>query len=124
MKRREFIGIAAAAGLVAPAAAIDGDSIETLLARPRLLRIVGGADEVADLGARYLAAVPGEADVSLLRPPKHGVVEPGTSPTALRPRLVAEVQREFAAGDTVTLDGWVLARTEARQCALFSLQPA
>jgi hypothetical protein len=32
------------------------------------------------------------------------------------------VQRDFAAGRTVMLDGWVLAVTEARQCALFSLQ--
>ena len=122
MKRREFIGFAAAAGLVTPAAALNGESIDTVLARPRLLRIVGGPDEVAALGARYLAATPQEADVAALRHAILGGSEPATA-AALRVQLEARVQQEFCAGETATIDGWVLARTEARQCALFSLQP-
>jgi hypothetical protein len=33
------------------------------------------------------------------------------------------IQRDFAEGRTVLLDGWVLSVTEARQCALYSLLP-
>jgi hypothetical protein len=34
------------------------------------------------------------------------------------------VHEDFASGRTVVVDGWVLAVTEARQCALFSLASA
>ncbi len=32
-----------------------------------------------------------------------------------------KVQADFDNGETVVVRGWVLSRTEARQCALFSL---
>ena len=35
-----------------------------------------------------------------------------------------QVRDDFANGRTVLVNGWVLAVTEARQCALFSLAPA
>jgi hypothetical protein len=38
--------------------------------------------------------------------------------TSLRHRLDARVRGDFASGNTVQLDGWVLSRTEARLCAL------
>jgi hypothetical protein len=39
----------------------------------------------------------------------------------IRDQLDQLVLADFARGDTVLLDGWLLARTEARQCALCSL---
>jgi len=35
--------------------------------------------------------------------------------------IAAMVRRDFETGRTVLVNGWVLAATEARQCALFSL---
>jgi hypothetical protein len=40
---------------------------------------------------------------------------------ALRRALNYQVKQEFAAGTTITVSGWVLSVTEARQCALFSI---
>lgn len=40
---------------------------------------------------------------------------------ALRRALDFQVKQEFIAGTTVTVAGWVLSVTEARQCALFSI---
>ena len=36
----------------------------------------------------------------------------------MRQRLARQIQADFAAGRTVRLDGWVVALTEARLCAL------
>jgi hypothetical protein len=35
--------------------------------------------------------------------------------------LQQKIVQDFEKGDTVMVDGWILSRTEARQCALFSL---
>lgn len=40
------------------------------------------------------------------------------SPAALRRRLAAAVRADFAAGRTVRVGGWTLARTEAQLCLL------
>jgi hypothetical protein len=39
---------------------------------------------------------------------------------ALRALLVARIRDDFAAGDTVSIGGWVLSLTEARFCALWA----
>jgi len=39
---------------------------------------------------------------------------------ALARRFSAGVRADFAAGRTVVLDGWILSRTEARVCALWT----
>ena len=40
---------------------------------------------------------------------------------ALSRALNFQVKQEFKAGTTVTVSGWVMSVTEARQCALFSI---
>jgi len=35
--------------------------------------------------------------------------------------LNKQITNDYKTGNTIMIDGWVLARTEARQCALFSL---
>jgi hypothetical protein len=58
---------------------------------------------VREIGRSYRASS-GERDPATLR---HSIdASPG-------------VQDDFANGRTVIVNGWVLARTEARQCALF-----
>jgi hypothetical protein len=48
--------------------------------------------------------------------------QPGTVPAALSARLDQQVQDDFARGRTVNVNGWILSVTEARQCALYSMQ--
>ena len=40
---------------------------------------------------------------------------------SLQKMMAEKVQADFDKGETVVVRGWVLSRTEARQCALFSL---
>jgi hypothetical protein len=61
------------------------------------------------LGAAYRAQTPTESSQeTLIR-----LLQPGVT--------AQNIKADYAKGDIVTLKGWVLSRTEARQCALFSL---
>jgi hypothetical protein len=130
MKRREFIGIAAvgAAGVVVPMPVHGQSSVAASLAHPRLLAILRDEDRVADLGRRYRALVPNEnAEPVLTRMIQddlrgvHGELANDPAAQSLQTRVNRQVQADFDQGRTVMLHGWVLSKTEARQCALFSL---
>lgn len=115
MNRRKFLGMAAAgaAGLALPAARAR-ESADAALAHPRLLEILRDERAVRELGRRYRETVPAENAAPALT---QAIRES-------RAQVDAQIQRDFSAGRTVTLNGWVLSVTEARQCALFSLLPA
>jgi hypothetical protein len=119
MKRRDFIGITAAgvAGLAWPgtSGAVDGVTRATL-AHPHLLDVLRDERLVADLGRRYRETVPAEDDPRALE-----AAILADAPTSAHTWLDDQVQRDFATGRTVTLNGWVLSLTEARQSALYSL---
>jgi hypothetical protein len=91
------------------------------LSSPRLLDLLGDARMVRDLGLRYRQQVPAENDAHVLA---RAILPVATedAPAALGTRLADQVQRDFADGRIVTVHGWILSVTEARQCALFSLQ--
>jgi hypothetical protein len=129
MHRRSFLRLAAlGAGATLAGAAgcgpgADADRPETLgaLARPELLDVLG-PEQVRALGARYRELVPEERELPALRAAldaERPLVDRLLGRPA--PAPAERVRRDFAEGRTVELEGWVLSRTEARQCALFSL---
>lgn len=69
------------------------------------------------LGQAYLERYPAEADVRLLM---RSFQDDADLPEArdLAQRLGERRSRDFRDGDTVVVEGWVLARSEARLCAL------
>src|SRR5688572_12765788 len=93
MKRREFIGLAAAgaAGLVLPATALIGDSFSPALAHPHLLGFLHDAQMVTDIGRRYREMAPEENNAQVLA----GAIlaqQPGTVPAALSAQLDRQVK--------------------------------
>ena len=78
-------------------------------------------DAVSRIGTLYRSEHPAENRPALHRltlgslPPA-----PGGTTASLAQRLTERVRQDYAAEDTVRIDGWVLARTEARLCALFA----
>jgi hypothetical protein len=121
LDRRQFLSVAAAGAALTlgGSAAIDRESVAGLrtLAHPDLLLALG-AESVREIGRGYRAMVPAESDRAALE-------------TALRADLHAArvsneecVRADFAAGRVIVVRDWMLSRTEARQCALFSLLPA
>ena len=122
MNRRTFIEFAAggAAALATPVATNAHQAMQAALARPGLIDVLHDTRIVSELGRKYRAAVPAERDASALTQAMLGATSPAT-PSALRQHINERVQRDFDAGETIMLDGWILSVTEARQCALYSL---
>ena len=120
MKRRAFIGMAAVGAGGATLAALGGERSlppEALIALPHLLRMLPYR-LVHDLGVRYRETTPAENSEHALRSAlRANLAATGTLPAQLQ----GLVRRDFADGRTVTLNGWILSLTEARQCALYSL---
>jgi hypothetical protein len=128
MRRRRFLQVAAAGALAIglPGARAGTSRPFHLLADPGLLRLFGSTGHVRAIGVRYRAAFPHEDTPETLAAAIL-VGRDRTAPTAplpaarLHDHLERQVRDDFARGATVRLDGWILSRTEARQCALYSM---
>lgn len=79
------------------------------LETPDFLSHVCDAATIHQLGTAYRTQTPAEANEETLI----GLLKPGVT--------AQTIKADYANGDIVTIKGWVLSRTEARQCALFSL---
>ena len=121
LDRRQFLSTAAAGAALTLIGTTrvhhDAASDPRDHAHPELLVALGPA-AVDEIGEAYRALVPAESDRASLE-------------TALRAehRAAREsnedpVRADFAAGRVIVVRDWVLSRTEARQCALFSLRSA
>jgi hypothetical protein len=103
--------------VVRPARSATRDSCDAVTA------LWSDAERACRIGRSYLAQVPEDADPDRLAAILLGEqgANAGMSADALRARFALARMRDFEAGDTVIVDGWVLARTEARLCALTAL---
>jgi hypothetical protein len=117
MKRRLFIKASVAGGALAfPGASLLAARV--VVARPPedLNKLFADEAKIRQLGRNYLAAFPGEDDIDIL--------QNLAVPVENLSLATAAVKQDFDNGDVVTVDGWVLSRTEARHCALYSMQSA
>ena len=129
MKRRRFLHIsilgAAAAGL--PMVGCDmfqGDSQS--LSRPLALSRVCEESAILEIGKAYQAMDPLARDAKTLSETLLkdilGELPSGKLPSTVPVKKVSErISQDFRDNLLVTPAGWVLSRTEARQCALYSL---
>ena len=87
------------------------------LLKSRLHDILTDLDAARDLGRHYLTVFPEEARLVRLT---EGLltVEALKNSEAFVERIAALRVRDFENDDTVSVDGWILARAEARVCAL------
>jgi hypothetical protein len=90
----------------------------------KLRALVADAPAACALGRSYRARFPEEEKQAVLTGllcsslglGVRGIAAQDTD--ALLSRLDSRVREDFSCGDTVQVNGWVLARTEARLCAL------
>jgi len=122
MKRRHFIQTSAS--LLAMTAVTRLSAGTQAYTHPELLSFLGDRSYIHQLGLAYQSRFPEEANVaSLTRILQDSINQlPVASASGMQDRFNSLVMSDFTRGDTVLLDGWVLARTEARQCALSTLQ--
>ena len=85
--------------------------------RKNLLGIFSNAESPRQIGARYLTLYPDEATRSLMLAEDLKGTRVRTS-GALRQVLAQKCESDFLNGDLVSIDGFLLARTEAEACAL------
>jgi|EndMetStandDraft_4_1072995.scaffolds.fasta_scaffold305679_1 hypothetical protein len=75
---------------------------------------------MVSLGATYLAQAAADERAALFAM----AARPPAIVAELAATMSAQAEAEFGEGTTVSCDGWVLARGEARACALIALQHA
>ncbi len=126
MKRRTFLkssALAGCTGLLPLPAVFAHPAVPRAYAHPELLQLLDDADAVAAIGSAYLRANPAKHDTDALLSAldqRLDSVKANAAPQALK----RSVKRDFTRGETRRLNGWILAETEALQCALFSLTRA
>ena len=91
---------------------------DSSLMDPELLSHFLDSKSIDEIGKLYLKQVPDENSerklISLLRN--------STSSDINNIQIVEQqITDDFKSGETMMINGWVLSKTEARQCALFSL---
>jgi hypothetical protein len=93
---------------------------------PGLMALIDDRQRAGRLGSRYLALHAHESGAHRLAGLLRAALTaantdaPPTEADLLRSVLHTRVRQDFAQRDTVVIDGWVLARTEARLCALYA----
>ena len=123
MRRRRFLEITLAATIALTVSIARhlgvGRPEANAITIPGLLSILRDPQRIHDLGHTYRASHPEENDPDKLI----GLIamDASVSQGGLMTKLDKKVREDFKDRNTVLLQGWILSRTEARQCALFSL---
>jgi hypothetical protein len=128
IRRRTFL--LAAAGLGASVAWRFGPSPfrgASLSRSERLASLLKDVEGARGVGRDYMRQVPGEASPGVLTarvaerlPGGLGTIDTASG-DRLRELLLSAASEDFRDLRTMELDGWVLAKTEARLCALAAL---
>ncbi len=129
MNRKTFIGAAVAATFVIAVPAVftgcRRSGRKNPLNMPYVLGKFCDENEIEEIGKRYRLQVPMENAKEklseLLLANKEGKSNRDLSNSEIDELLENKIKEEFSAYKTIVINGWVISPTEARQCALFSL---
>ncbi|MDH5474800.1 MAG: hypothetical protein OEX22_03830 [Cyclobacteriaceae bacterium] len=120
MKRRDFIiGTASIAAISIPSVYFylnHDDTYDPLIAEPQSLSLIWDTDAIIAIGVAYLRQFPDENSEQILVDKLVNNIL-GNQKAG---KLNNQVRKDFETGNTVLIDGWMLSKTEARQCALLT----
>ena len=120
MKRRTFIVITSAGAAFAGLASCSffrWEIKDEILAEPIHLHFILDEAMLSSLGNKYAMKFPNDNYKDQL---DRLITKNRSDPAAIKLELERIIHQDFKGEQTVILDGWVLSRTEARQCALFN----
>jgi hypothetical protein len=131
VKRRKFIwlsGAGIAAATLPWLTSCQSSQWTSVLSVPSILGQFCSKTELMTIGNSYIERVPQESKIStiekkLLKGDDENTFEP-QSEKSLQDFISKMSERDFSTGQTIILKGWVLSKTEARQCGLFFLTHA
>lgn len=130
MKRRKFIQLSVYSGAALGASFIGCNTASDVAAapwmQPAFLSHICDATTINEIGMAYLEKNPGESKAKsleeiLLTSDEHKAIAPTSGDAVINLLLEQKIRADFERGTTLIVKGWVLAQTEARQCALFSI---
>ena len=130
MKRRTFVRLVTAITVVLYLPNLyckpKYNTLTRMLAQPDALQHICDAKTIHEIGEAYQKQVSNENNkatlVKLLAMDINGnPIDESADSALVASQLAKKIQQDFQQDKTVVVDGWVLSRTEARQCALFSL---
>lgn len=106
-----------------PAAPAQRPPVDAAEALALTRRVLADQAQTIAIGRRYLARYPREADPAVLsRRLLWGVQADDLA--AVRAVVRRRIRRDLRRGEVVRIDGWTLARSECRACALVALAAA
>lgn len=118
MNRREFVisvlAVIPALALPAAAAPASRGDVRSRLFKGRQL----DKEPLVAYTSLHLAKHPEDADFEALAEKVLGA-RPDDDPDRMKQRILAAIRKDFEAGRTVNLDGWVLSLTEVRLWCLY-----
>lgn len=128
MKRRKFIwlsGAGIAAATLPWLTSCQSSPWTAILSVPSVLGQFCSEMELMAIGKSYTDQIPEESQVSTLEKQllvaEDGDTYTPQSETSLITFINHKSEQDFAMSKTIIVQGWVLSRTEARQCGLFYL---
>ena len=128
MKRRKFIIGIGAIGVIS--VSVSGTFLylnrdikyNPLIAEPQSLSLIWDSETIISIGNQYRAQTTDENSEQELA--KKIVVDTSFSVGEMIQKLKKKIKIDFKEDNTILIDGWILSKTEARQCGLLSaLQP-
>lgn len=124
MKRKKFLLLSASglAAVVFPTVNACKSSVEypDALAQPGEMFKIRNPKQVKAIGNAYLENTSGQVSKrALVRSLSNNA--PSDS-TAIPGFMQQQITLDFETGNTVLVEGWLLSKTEAQQCALFALE--
>lgn len=125
MERRLFVKLSAFTALALTLPLAQGCSTgpkEMAIAQPLLFSHLVDAKTIKEAGADYLKMHTAENDQQKLSKLLLGGKDVATlSKDEIQTVLDKQGTADFRSGKVIQVSGWVMSRTEARQCALYSL---
>jgi hypothetical protein len=130
MQRRKFIGITVAGGAVIGLTGLycntKRPAFYAVLDKPGQLAHICDAKTILEIGKAYRVQTPSESGserlINLLSSDSTGEPLPTKAENVYVEEMISKkIKQDFEEGNTVVVKGWILAVTEARQCALFAL---
>ena len=135
MKRRSILLVSGGLVIALPAAHLAARhwpaSVPPIETAGDLVSWFAGPADIQEIGEAYMAqAADAESDLPMLIDQlpaffdTNGAILTDLSADTIQRRYSDRVAADFESGETAVVNGWVLARTEARVCALVVLTSA
>ncbi|MFI5156814.1 MAG: hypothetical protein ACHQEM_11535 [Chitinophagales bacterium] len=126
MQRRNFIRLSAYGGLalsVPFAVGCRHSPTNMAVADPPFLMHIFDKKTMMETGRAYIQQNPDESEIADLENLliENTPIQATTGSEAVQTYFGNKMKEDFDNDQTVVVDGWVLSKTEARQCALYSL---